>query len=98
MTYADFAQNSNVIQFFTLLQKDDRTQQMVYYQVRSRVRAPGVSKLNMCAQAGIGTYTIPQIATPLWAKVNQTLDAAIALSMHAHVMRTCPGSYHPSHR
>ncbi|GJE95087.1 DUF2235 domain-containing protein [Phanerochaete sordida] len=63
------ADNSNVIQFFTLLQKDDRTQQMVYY------------------QAGIGTYTIPQIATPLWAKVNQTLDAAIALSMHAHVMQ-----------
>ncbi|EKM53919.1 uncharacterized protein PHACADRAFT_257419 [Phanerochaete carnosa HHB-10118-sp] len=63
------ADNSNVIQFFTLLQKDDHTQQMVYY------------------QAGIGTYTIPQIATPLWAKLNQTVDAAIAWNLDAHVMQ-----------
>ncbi|KAJ3520999.1 hypothetical protein NM688_g9077 [Phlebia brevispora] len=60
--------NSNVIQFFTLLQKDDHTQQMVYY------------------QAGIGTYTIPQIATPFYAKVSKAMDAAIAWNLDAHVM------------
>ncbi|KAI0070724.1 hypothetical protein K474DRAFT_1713099 [Panus rudis PR-1116 ss-1] len=60
--------NSNVIQLFTLLQKDDPSQQMVYY------------------QAGIGTYTIPQIATPLMAKVSRSLDEAIAWNLDAHVM------------
>ncbi|KAI0083381.1 hypothetical protein BDY19DRAFT_900387 [Irpex rosettiformis] len=62
------ADNSNVIQFFSLLQKYDHTQQMVYY------------------QAGIGTYTVPQIATPLWASFSKTVDAAIAWNLDAHVM------------
>ncbi|KIP04112.1 hypothetical protein PHLGIDRAFT_110018 [Phlebiopsis gigantea 11061_1 CR5-6] len=62
------ADNSNVIQLFTMLQKDDHSQQMVYY------------------QAGIGTYTIPQIATPLWSNFSKTVDAAIAWNMHSHVM------------
>ncbi|KAF8881859.1 hypothetical protein BD779DRAFT_1544475 [Infundibulicybe gibba] len=42
--------NSNIVELFTLLKKDDRDKQMVYY------------------QAGIGTYTTPQIATPFMAK------------------------------
>jgi hypothetical protein len=37
-------------------------------------------------QAGIGTYTIPQIATPFMAKFDQTIDMAIAWNLHAHVM------------
>ncbi|KAI0705165.1 hypothetical protein BC835DRAFT_1314637 [Cytidiella melzeri] len=62
------ADNSNVIQFFTLLQKYDHTQQMVYY------------------QAGIGTYTVPQIATPWWSQFSKAVDAAIAWNLDAHVM------------
>ena len=37
-------------------------------------------------QAGIGTYTVPQIATPLWASFSKTVDAAIAWNLDAHVM------------
>ena len=29
------AQNSNVVKFFSLLKRDDRREQMVYYQVRA---------------------------------------------------------------
>ncbi|KAG9221907.1 hypothetical protein CCMSSC00406_0005732 [Pleurotus cornucopiae] len=60
--------NSNIVQLFTLLKKDDRDVQMVYY------------------QAGIGTYTSPNIATPLMAKVSKTLDEMIAWNLGRHVM------------
>ncbi|TFY82219.1 hypothetical protein EWM64_g1791 [Hericium alpestre] len=62
------ADNSNIIQLFSMLKKDDRNQQMVYY------------------QAGIGTYTIPQIATPFVARVEKAIDEAIAINLNAHVM------------
>ena len=67
-----------------MLQKDDHSQQMVYYQVRTHV-AVFDNSLNS-SQAGIGTYTIPQIATPLWSNFSKTVDAAIAWNMHSHVM------------
>ncbi|KAL0577577.1 hypothetical protein V5O48_004409 [Marasmius crinis-equi] len=60
--------NSNIVEFFKLLKKDDRSKQMVYY------------------QAGIGTYTTPQIATPLMARISKALDEAIAWNLDAHVM------------
>ncbi|ESK89835.1 hypothetical protein Moror_883 [Moniliophthora roreri MCA 2997] len=60
--------NSNIVEFFRLLKKDDRTKQMVYY------------------QAGIGTYTTPEIATPMMAKLSKALDEAIAWNLDAHVM------------
>ncbi|KAJ3741442.1 hypothetical protein DFH05DRAFT_1506115 [Lentinula detonsa] len=60
--------NSNIVQLFTVLKKDDRDKQMVYY------------------QAGIGTYTSPQIATPLMAKFSKTVDMAIGWYLDAHVM------------
>ncbi|KAF8516231.1 hypothetical protein JB92DRAFT_3114279 [Gautieria morchelliformis] len=62
------ADNSNVVLFFSMLKKHDRTQQMVYY------------------QAGIGTYTTPEIATPVMAKLSKTLDMMIAWNLDAHVM------------
>ncbi|EDR01075.1 uncharacterized protein LACBIDRAFT_312561 [Laccaria bicolor S238N-H82] len=62
------ADNSSVIEFFSMLAKDDPDRQMVYY------------------QAGIGTYTPPQIATPLFAKFSKTLDEAIAWNLDAHIM------------
>ncbi|TFK61202.1 hypothetical protein BDN72DRAFT_828458 [Pluteus cervinus] len=60
--------NSNIVQLFTMLKKDDRSQQMVYY------------------QAGIGTYTSPQVATPLASKISKAMDEAIAWNLDAHVM------------
>ncbi|KAF4596088.1 hypothetical protein EYR38_007462 [Pleurotus pulmonarius] len=60
--------NSNIVQLFTLLKKDNRDVQMVYY------------------QAGIGTYTSPNIATPLMAKVSKTLDEMVAWNLDRHVM------------
>ncbi|KAG5636745.1 hypothetical protein H0H81_007003 [Sphagnurus paluster] len=60
--------NSNIVQLVTMLKKDDRDKQMVYY------------------QAGIGTYTTPEIATPLGSKISKTLDTAIAWNLSAHVM------------
>jgi uncharacterized protein (DUF2235 family) len=51
-----------------MLKKDDRSQQMCYY------------------QAGIGTYTTPEIATPMMAKLSKTLDMMVAWNLDAHVM------------
>ena len=61
-------QNSNIVQFFSMLKRDDVTQQLVYY------------------QAGIGTYTIPEIATPWTAGFQKTLDMMIGIHLNAHIM------------
>ncbi|KAI6102620.1 hypothetical protein EV401DRAFT_1875847 [Pisolithus croceorrhizus] len=37
-------------------------------------------------QAGIGTYTIPQIATPFYAKLSKTIDMMVGNNLDAHVM------------
>ncbi|KAF4596095.1 hypothetical protein EYR38_007469 [Pleurotus pulmonarius] len=60
--------NSNIVQLFSLLKKDNSDVQMVYY------------------QAGIGTYTSPNIATPLMAKMSKTLDEMVAWNLDRHVM------------
>ncbi|KAL5498608.1 hypothetical protein ACEPAH_1962 [Sanghuangporus vaninii] len=60
--------NSNVINFFSVLKKGDRKRQLVYY------------------QSGIGTYSIPQVATPLFTKVSKTLDLMFANNLNHHVM------------
>ncbi|KAF8879289.1 hypothetical protein BD779DRAFT_1447039 [Infundibulicybe gibba] len=60
--------NSNIVELFTMLKKDDRSKQMVYY------------------QAGIGTYTTPEIATPFAAKISKSLDEAVAWNLDAHVI------------
>jgi len=60
--------NSNIVEFFGLLKRDDPSKQKVYY------------------QAGIGTYTIPEIATPLFAKISKKIDTAIAWDLDAHIM------------
>ncbi|KAH8110703.1 hypothetical protein DFH11DRAFT_1513988 [Phellopilus nigrolimitatus] len=60
--------NSNVVQFFSMLKKGDKDQQLVYY------------------QAGIGTYTIPEIASPLTSKISKTLDTMLASNLNHHVM------------
>ncbi|EJD05526.1 uncharacterized protein FOMMEDRAFT_103603 [Fomitiporia mediterranea MF3/22] len=60
--------NSNVVQFFSVLKKGDRKRQLVYY------------------QSGIGTYSIPQVATPLYSKLSKTLDLMFASNLRHHVM------------
>ncbi|RDB14791.1 hypothetical protein Hypma_016547 [Hypsizygus marmoreus] len=62
------ADNSNIVQLVSLLKKNDRSKQMVYY------------------QAGIGTYTSPQVASPFTAKLSKTLDEMFAWNLDAHVM------------
>jgi hypothetical protein len=97
-------QNSNIVEFFSMLKKDDREHQMVYYQVTNFLLDLQISLLKH-AQAGIGTYTNPEIATPMMAKLSkvrlselwqlcvpnfplQLLDEAIAWNLDAHVMGT----------
>jgi uncharacterized protein (DUF2235 family) len=41
-------------------------------------------------QAGIGTYTIPQIAKPMMAKLHRVMDSMVGVHLNAHVM----GEYH----
>ncbi|KAJ7202267.1 hypothetical protein GGX14DRAFT_654041 [Mycena pura] len=60
--------NTNIVQLFSLLPKDDRYRQMVYY------------------QAGIGTYTTPQIANPPMSKISKFVDEAVAWSLDTHLM------------
>ncbi|KAI0253200.1 hypothetical protein BJV78DRAFT_1123425 [Lactifluus subvellereus] len=62
------ADNSNIVQFFSMLKKDDKSQQLVYY------------------QAGIGTYTIPEIATPFMTSVHKNIDMALGNHLDAHIM------------
>ncbi|KAJ7360956.1 hypothetical protein DFH08DRAFT_1074064 [Mycena albidolilacea] len=59
--------NSNVVNFFTMLEKDS-SKQLVYY------------------QAGIGTYTIPEVAHPKLAKLHRAIDAMLGSHLNAHVM------------
>ena len=37
-------------------------------------------------QSGIGTYTIPQVATPLYSAYSKTLDLMFAKNLNFHVM------------
>ena len=67
-----------------MLKKDDPGQQMVYYQVCACHALPDRSL--SAIQAGIGTYTIPQIATPFWANISKKIDMAVANNLNAHVM------------
>ncbi|KAI5116598.1 hypothetical protein M0805_006776 [Coniferiporia weirii] len=60
--------NSNIIQFFSVLKKGDQNRQLVYY------------------QSGIGTYTIPQVATPFYSRVAKVTDLMFANNLNHHVM------------
>jgi uncharacterized protein (DUF2235 family) len=60
--------NSNIVELFSMLKKDDPDKQLVYY------------------QAGIGTYTSPEIATPLASSISKTLDMMVAWNIDAHIM------------
>ena len=70
-----------------MLRKDSKTEQLVYYQVRSIHPSSNtiVCFLNLF-KAGIGTYTIPEIATPFWANVSKTVDMMFGSHLDAHIM------------
>jgi len=53
-----------------MLKKDDPDRQLVYYQVRL-ISEYSQSSILTAAQAGIGTYTTPQIATPMASKISK---------------------------
>ncbi len=62
---------------------------MVYYQVRAVHDLDRDRRVNQCAypaQAGIGTYTSPQLVTSLGQAVSKTLDEAVAWNLDTHVM------------
>jgi hypothetical protein len=67
--------NSNVVQFVSLLEKDDRNKQLVYYQVRYLCLNCNVLLTdNVSRQAGLGTYTSPQIMTPIISTIAEVCD------------------------
>ncbi|KAF5309614.1 hypothetical protein D9611_013959 [Ephemerocybe angulata] len=61
--------NSNIVKFVSLLKKDDRTQQMVYYQT-------GI---------GTYTSSPKTTVNPWSAKIQKTIDLMFATSLNAHV-------------
>ncbi|KIY43685.1 hypothetical protein FISHEDRAFT_53643 [Fistulina hepatica ATCC 64428] len=65
------ADNSNIVKFFSLLKKDDKSAQVVYYQ----------ACLFFSRNAGIGTYTSPKIATPFMSQLSK-----VSWDLDAHVM------------
>lgn len=68
-----------------MLKKDDPREQLVYYQV-CRGRTIIGFRNSFPIKAGIGTYTIPQIAKPMMAKFHKALDSLVGIHLDAHVM------------
>ncbi|KAG6330689.1 hypothetical protein ID866_8401 [Astraeus odoratus] len=62
--------NSNIVQLFSMLKKDDPSQQMVYYQV-SALYPPMLSTSD---------------TTPLMSKIRKTIDMMLGNNLDAHVM------------
>jgi hypothetical protein len=54
-----------------MLKKDDKNKQLVYYQARAFSPFFLLCCRMFCPQAGIGTYTSPEIATPFMARLAQ---------------------------
>jgi len=71
-----------------MLKKDDPNQQLVYYQVRHPLFNRPILEISNDSvfQAGIGTYTIPQIAKPMMAKLHKLMDSMVGVHLDAHVM------------
>ena len=79
-------QNSNVVQFISLLKKDNKREQMVYYQARPPDRPYGTT-LTLVRKTGIGTYVSkhgPGFFTPMVKKMSKLLDEAVAWNLASH--------------
>lgn len=75
--------------FFSILKKDVPKKQLVYYQVGiSHFSSGFIQRTNnyLTFKTGIGTYTIPQIAQPMMAKLHQIMDTMVGKSLNVHVM------------
>lgn len=81
--------NTNVVQLFSFLEKGDRAQQMVYYQVSLHFRVRmwlAEFELTISSQTGVGTYTNPTLATfAVVGAISKALDLAVAWYLDAHV-------------
>ncbi|KAG5221895.1 DUF2235 domain-containing protein [Salix suchowensis] len=67
------ADNSNIVQLFSLLKKDDKTKQMVYYQVSwLKIFAAGIYLIYMYSKVGYWDVCLAEGATPVMSKVSQT--------------------------
>ena len=74
-----------------MLKREDAENQLVYYQVRQFPHGkygPTIIliflKLNL--QAGIGTYTIPELVKPWMSNISKTLDMMLGSHLDAHIM------------
>ena len=99
------ADNSNIVQLVTMLKKDDKTKQMVYYQVRiSFLRGPHSDSLfigwhwDVCLTGssyavyvqGVQSESFPfRFQCNLSRGRNKTLDEMLAWNLDAHVMGMC---------
>lgn len=72
-----------------MLRRDNRNQQLVYYQVSLHsISFSLYHRAQVSRQAGIGTYNIPEIAKPWMAKLSRTVDMMIGIHLNAHIMGT----------
>ncbi|TDL26426.1 hypothetical protein BD410DRAFT_520489 [Rickenella mellea] len=65
-------------------QFDDDNSNIVH--LFSMLKKGDTSRQMVYYQAGIGTYTIPQIATPMYAKLSKTIDMMLAHNLNHHTM------------
>jgi uncharacterized protein (DUF2235 family) len=80
-------QNSNVVQFISMLKKDNKREQMVYYQVTVNCRGTALRPLTPQYQSGIGTYTsshAPGFINSISRRFSKALDQAVAWSLPLH--------------
>ncbi|KAF8330655.1 hypothetical protein F5887DRAFT_1178523 [Amanita rubescens] len=71
------ADNSNIVQLVSMLKKDDKTKQMVYYQ----------------AGIGTYISPSAPVLSHIAAKAYKVLDEMLALSLDAHIMGKCQRGY-----
>ncbi len=79
-----FYQNTNVVKFYSLLQKDATEEQMCYYQVNIPLDlsvTTGTSTKFRLLQPGVGTYLQPGVVSPLFQWCAKIADEAVAWSV-----------------
>jgi uncharacterized protein (DUF2235 family) len=82
-------QNSNIVELFTMLKKDDRTQQMVYYQAGIGTYTSSSIVTPLGAKISKVSYLFLLVCSKegqTHCDTCQTLDEAVAWNLAAHVM------------
>ncbi len=71
-----FFQNSNIVNFFSMLKKDDPKEQLVYYQVRSLHLIPSQTVILKCLKRqGLGHIPSPRLQNRWWRNCTRHLIA-----------------------